>query len=314
MTFKNYITSLGAILVLSLVFSQSSAQSDPAQFCPNGQLIVIDGVQECLDIDNLNKIIADMERIDLDNDPLLAGNEGDRDALRELPDVSPEALSAYNDKIIELQARHSALKNTRRNQNEQLNYDLLGFVLSQRTNLTLYDMSRIPFTNDSGFFNELSYITRQTRFTTASDYEAYAARLTKLPRFFSQHRANMQRGIDTGFTASVEIVPGIIEVVRTLSETSVNDHPFFAPFKSFPETISSDDQTRLKNLGTAAMESAVIPAYETLLKFFEDNYLPAARQQPGLSAVAGGRDIYPCLLYTSPSPRDQRGSRMPSSA
>ena len=26
------------------------------------------------------------------------------------------------------------------------------------------------------------------------------------------------------------------------------------------------------------------------------------------------RTIYTCLLYTSPSPRDQRGSRMPSSA
>ena len=25
-------------------------------------------------------------------------------------------------------------------------------------------------------------------------------------------------------------------------------------------------------------------------------------------------DLIPCLLYTSPSPRDQRGSRMPSSA
>ena len=25
-------------------------------------------------------------------------------------------------------------------------------------------------------------------------------------------------------------------------------------------------------------------------------------------------EAYPCLLYTSPSPRDQRGSRMPSSA
>ena len=25
-------------------------------------------------------------------------------------------------------------------------------------------------------------------------------------------------------------------------------------------------------------------------------------------------DVYTCLLYTSPSPRDQRGSRMPSSA
>ena len=34
---------------------------------------------------------------------------------------------------------------------------------------------------------------------------------------------------------------------------------------------------------------------------------------------SGGEDfverrMYPCLLYTSPSPRDQRGSRMPSSA
>jgi len=27
-----------------------------------------------------------------------------------------------------------------------------------------------------------------------------------------------------------------------------------------------------------------------------------------------GREAKPCLLYTSPSPRDQRGSRMPSSA
>ena len=26
------------------------------------------------------------------------------------------------------------------------------------------------------------------------------------------------------------------------------------------------------------------------------------------------RSVYTCLLYTSPSPRDQRGSRMPSSA
>ena len=28
----------------------------------------------------------------------------------------------------------------------------------------------------------------------------------------------------------------------------------------------------------------------------------------------GQPDLYICLLYTSPSPRDQRGSRMPSSA
>ena len=32
------------------------------------------------------------------------------------------------------------------------------------------------------------------------------------------------------------------------------------------------------------------------------------------SLVDGYEDLVACLLYTSPSPRDQRGSRMPSSA
>ena len=31
-------------------------------------------------------------------------------------------------------------------------------------------------------------------------------------------------------------------------------------------------------------------------------------------SMYGGEDFAACLLYTSPSPRDQRGSRMPSSA
>ena len=35
----------------------------------------------------------------------------------------------------------------------------------------------------------------------------------------------------------------------------------------------------------------------------------AADEAPGFGVHPG-----PCLLYTSPSPRDQRGSRMPSSA
>ena len=34
----------------------------------------------------------------------------------------------------------------------------------------------------------------------------------------------------------------------------------------------------------------------------------------GKNRVQQQRIVYSCLLYTSPSPRDQRGSRMPSSA
>ena len=41
-----------------------------------------------------------------------------------------------------------------------------------------------------------------------------------------------------------------------------------------------------------------------------------AYKSAGYAVAAEGdcMTIYTCLLYTSPSPRDQRGSRMPSSA
>ena len=38
------------------------------------------------------------------------------------------------------------------------------------------------------------------------------------------------------------------------------------------------------------------------------------RTPSGKPDFNGDYDISTCLLYTSPSPRDQRGSRMPSSA
>ena len=50
-------------------------------------------------------------------------------------------------------------------------------------------------------------------------------------------------------------------------------------------------------------------AGKTVTTHLVQSILSAANQTPGRSSSLGT-----CLLYTSPSPRDQRGSRMPSSA
>ena len=56
---------------------------------------------------------------------------------------------------------------------------------------------------------------------------------------------------------------------------------------------------------------------EEALSFFEERKDIVAKIEPlfnvGLGYVQLGQSSS-CLLYTSPSPRDQRGSRMPSSA
>ena len=63
-----------------------------------------------------------------------------------------------------------------------------------------------------------------------------------------------------------------------------------------PALLWTQERTHLLMLAGVLILSVALVALQTLFKH---------------QALSGN---FPCLLYTSPSPRDQRGSRMPSSA
>jgi uncharacterized protein (DUF885 family) len=268
--------------------------------CPENKVSVVDEITRCDLSDSLDRLIVDFEANALINNPVSAGEKGDRAALRRLPDVSE---TAYNDARLRIEAldrRHTALRRSPEfsglDEAQRLNYEMMGFLLDQRKRLLPFDESRMPFVNDSGFFNEMSYVSRQTRFDRSEDYEAYAARLTQLPRNFAQHRANMRRGITDDFTASDEILPGVIDAVRGLSDGAAEDHPLYAPFKTMNPSIPAQEQKRLQELGLAAVSTSVLPAYAALLDFFETEYAPAARSEVGVGSTEEGRNYYRALV------------------
>jgi len=278
--------------LLCALSSPAFAQFDISSTCPGGVVIELDGQIVCEKEDSLAHLIADFEATELGGDIYRLGQEGDREALKQLPNISFDAMQTGQAVTTGFIARHAALSASPFNAEERLNYELLGFILTQRQRLAPFDTSRIPFTNDSGFFNELSFVLRQTDFKIAQDYEAYAARLTRLPTFFGQAKDNMRRGINTNFTASIEILPGIQEMIDGMAESSVEDHPLFAPFKSFPDSIDEAEQTRLKALGQAALKSSVIPAYRDLSSFMKKEYAKGARKTAGLGTSEAEREYY----------------------
>ena len=300
------ITRLAILALITAMPFSAVAQSTPntsaqpavlpTEFCKGGSVIIVDGIRECRIDDSLAALITDFEQMEIAGNPISAGQEGDRAALRKLPDVSPEGMIEYQRITTEFIKRHAALSARPMSGEKRLNYELLGFVLKQRQRLFPFDEARIPFTNDSGFFNQMSYISRQTTFATVDDYEAYAARLTEMPRYFGQHKANMRRGIQTNMTASAEIIPGIIEVVKTFSEGDAKAHSFFKPFTVYPDTISAEEQSRLTSLGEAAITNAVMPAYRDLDKFLTEEYMPKARPVVGIGTTDEGREYYRALV------------------
>lgn len=296
---------LSAASVLASLFPlMATAQISDAPLtdysCPEGRFVSTEPGAACALQDSLDRLIADFHATELINNPITAGERGDRDALRRLPDVSVEARQQAQARLEAILRRHTALQRRPAfadlSETDRMNYEILGFVLDQRQRLAPFDSSRLPFVNDSGFFNQMSYVSRQTRFATTDDYQAYAARLTKLPRFFAQNRDNMRRGMAEGYTANAGILTGVIDTVRALSEGSAQDHPLFAPFKDYPDTIAADERDRLTALGQAALETSVLPAYAELLEFLEQEYAPTARTEAGIGGTEAGRDYYRALV------------------
>ncbi|NNE57199.1 MAG: DUF885 family protein [Hellea sp.] len=294
---KNLIVTASFVSLIGAL----PAAADPAGFCGNGEVIILDRQQQCIEKDTLTKLIDDYQDYLTGSNPFTAADDGDEEALRKLPDVSPENDQAFQTAIGEFNQRHAAIDVASLTKEDRLNYDLLGFVLNQYSRRLPFDESRVPFTNDSGFFNELSYISRQTRFEKPADFEAYAARLSAIPRYFGQHKANMRRGVETNYTAAAEILPGIIDMVDTLSKSDAENHPYFEPFKNIPDSIEAPEKERLVELGRAALDNAVLPAYKDLQKFLTDEYLPSARQTVGVGTTAEGRAHYASLVryYTT---------------
>ena len=62
--------------------------------------------------------------------------------------------------------------------------------------------------------------------------------------------------------------------------------------------------TGIYDLGLQKLEDAAIPVTDA----------EWVKRFPEYDGTKAGEEAVICLLYTSPSPRDQRGSRMPSSA
>lgn len=108
---RSLLTTVFCVLGASAASAQTAPTSPvtPMPFCPEGAIIIVDGLQECQIADSLDKLIKDMEEAQVKGNPISAGNEGDREALRKLPDVSPENFAASTAKIRTFKARHLSL-------------------------------------------------------------------------------------------------------------------------------------------------------------------------------------------------------------
>lgn len=260
------------------------------------------------DAEDFEALIAEFETHETRDDP-----EENPDAAGRWADLSPEALAEAREAEADFLARLEAIDADALPEDQAVNYATMDYVLRFRVELAQYDMQRAPFSNDSGFFSMPLYTASSTRPRDVEAAENWISQLEDLPRYLDENIYWMRQGIEAGYTQPANIIGGVRDQIAAIAAMSVEDTGMVAPIDALPATVSETERDRLRAEAVTAVEDHVLPAYAELLAFMDEEYVPAAREDLGISSVPNGREQYQALvrfhttLDTSPEEVHQRG-------
>ena len=244
----------------------------------------------------LAAVIADHERLARAADPVSAAIEGDREALRTLPDVRPETLAAYRKDLTALGERLAAIDARQLSPASVLNRQLLSRLVAQAIAESDYDFSRIAFQNDDGFHTLADYLARTTTIASSDDADAWLSRLAALPEFYRQNIANMRRGIKTKLTQPRIVVDRVLDVARQQAAVPAAQSSLLLPFARLPATIPTAAQADYRARALQLIGERIVPEQRALVTFLEREYVPAARSAIAWRKTPNGEATYRFLV------------------
>ncbi len=138
-------------------------------------------------------------------------------------------------------------------------------------------------------------------FKTVRDYDNWLRRIAVFPAWCDSALVYLRKGLAQGY-----VLPKIL-VERTIPQFKdlVTDDPasslYYGPIRLMPDSFPPAERARLTAAYKAAIRTQLVPSFQKLADFFEQEYLPEARTTAGISALPGGRERYRFLakLWTT---------------
>lgn len=130
------------------------------------------------------------------------------------------------------------------------------------------------------------------RYESSADYAAALAVNRAFPKVLDNAVARFRAGLASGTVATQLTTRNMIAQIDALLAQPVEQSPFYSPVREFPAAVPLAERPRLQAAYAAAIRDEIYPAYRRLRAFLNDSYLPAARAEPGISAMKGGAALY----------------------
>jgi len=240
-----------------------------------------------------NAIFDEQYETDLRNFPERATAYGDYRYNDKLADYSLGAIAERHKTDEAFLAKLAAIPTTGFSDQDQLSHDVLVRVLQQRSADFALKEFEMPINQQNGIHTSLADLPLSVPLDSVKHYEDYVARLQQVPRALEQTSEVLRAGMRDKLMP----VRFLLEKIPAQCDGIIDANPFLQPTKKYSADISAEEQKRLTQEITDAINQDVIPAYRTFAAFVRTEYAPQGRTTLAVTALPAGEKRYQNDIY-----------------
>ena len=228
----------------------------------------------------------------LKNNPEIASYLGDKRYNQNWEDKSLDAI------LIRHQQNQAVLEDLKTinyqalSDSDKINYDLFKWQIQSNIDEFKFSPYLMPINQMMGSVQSIDAFADFFSFASVQDYQDWLVRLQLLPELINQTISLMNEGMKRGVVPPKIIISRIPAHIEKHLVDNPKDSLFFNKFKVYPKGFTAKQQQQLTEQALAVIKNKVIPAYEKLYVFLEEDYLPACRDSAGIWALNKGKDYY----------------------
>ncbi|MCX2718885.1 DUF885 domain-containing protein [Lentiprolixibacter aurantiacus] len=171
-----------------------------------------------------------------------------------------------------------------------ISWELLKFTLEDQVDRYALGMYLNPIQADQGFHLNLNFRIR--KLSNFDEVKNYLKVLDAIPEFAVQHFALMREGLKNGNIQPRIIFRGYESTYEQHIVSDFRQSLFYKPFQNLPADLNPQQKDSVRQVAKLLIINKVVPAFRDIKQFFEQEYLPKARESIGISSIPGGREFY----------------------
>src|SRR5450755_486842 len=250
----------------------------------------------------LGKILQNYYKDRMKYIPLEATQNGDTRFNDQLPadftDSYMDTLRAfyggYLDKIL-------VFNRDKLNQNDQISYDIFlremkiyleGLDLHFTINIvTMPNIQYMPFNQFEGtplFLGQMGSGSGIQPFNTVEDYNNWIKRAAKFQAWTDSAIVYFRKGIVNGYILPRCLVEKMIPEMQNMVTPDITKSIFYTPIILIPSSVPAADKARITFDLSKVIAGVLMPSYQKLADFLQNEYLPKSRSSIGFDALPNG--------------------------